>query len=326
MQGDQYNYNFKTTNGQPGANRNYHSQPRTIDELAQWYRDRNLPPYETTRFFIGINYTGKRAFGIYQEGDTFVVYKNKDDGTRSIRYQGPDEAYAVNELFLKLKSEIAARKSGSSYKSTNSNSKFSLSNPTSPLYWSLSIFAVIIYLPHLLKYKFKLFACLLIIPAIIYYILKKNAFPDPQFATPKTKKRITVSFWVYIYALSFIWIVLSCGTKPHYYNYNNDVYCKYSGEYYRYSSSIDDYYHVTGDQVPSELKWHSRDYNYDSVCSYDDSYSFTDSSCYRNGYYSASDFMSDTSSASSSSYSNSDYDWGSNSDWNSGGTNWSSNW
>ena len=77
------------------------NKPRTIEELAQWYIDRNLPPAEVTRFFIGRNYTEPRAFGIYRnEQGEFVVYKNKDDGTRAIRYQGFDEAYAVNELWL----------------------------------------------------------------------------------------------------------------------------------------------------------------------------------------------------------------------------------
>ena len=58
------------------------------------------------RFFIGINYKKPKAFGIYQDGDQFIVYKNKANGERAIRYQGTDETYAVNELYLKLKSEI----------------------------------------------------------------------------------------------------------------------------------------------------------------------------------------------------------------------------
>lgn len=51
-----------------------------------------------------------KAFGIYQDGDQFIVYKNKANGERAIRYQGTDEAYAVNELYLKLKSEILNQK------------------------------------------------------------------------------------------------------------------------------------------------------------------------------------------------------------------------
>ena len=40
----------------------------------------------------------------------FIVYKNKADGTRAVRYKGTDEAYAVNELYLKLKDEILNQK------------------------------------------------------------------------------------------------------------------------------------------------------------------------------------------------------------------------
>lgn len=84
--------------------------PRTIEELKAWYKDKNLPPEETTRFFIGTNYQGARAFGIYEEDGEYIVYKNKDDGSRAVRYKGKDEAYAVNELYLRLKSEILNQK------------------------------------------------------------------------------------------------------------------------------------------------------------------------------------------------------------------------
>ena len=98
-------------------NKNYkrvgNQVPTTIEELEKWYKDRNLPPYETTRFFIGIDYKEPRAFGIYKDVKTgkFVVYKNKDTGERVIRYEGKDEKYAVNELYLKLKEEIVNQKS-----------------------------------------------------------------------------------------------------------------------------------------------------------------------------------------------------------------------
>ena len=86
-------------------------QPRTIEELKKWYEDRHLPPPEKTRFFIGIDYKQPRAFGIYKNGDgDFVVYKNKADGTRAVRYKGKDETYAVDELYQKLKDEIVHQK------------------------------------------------------------------------------------------------------------------------------------------------------------------------------------------------------------------------
>lgn len=84
--------------------------PKTIEELQRWYELRKLPPYETTRFFIGIDTKAPRAFGIYREGKKVVVYKNKDNGQRAVRYSGTDEAYAVNELYTKLKDEILRQK------------------------------------------------------------------------------------------------------------------------------------------------------------------------------------------------------------------------
>lgn len=84
--------------------------PQTIEELKAWYTAHNLPPEEVTRFFIGKDYKEPKAFGIYQDGERFIVYKNKADGSRAIRYDGGDEAYAVNELYLKLKEEIANQK------------------------------------------------------------------------------------------------------------------------------------------------------------------------------------------------------------------------
>lgn len=90
-----------------GVNRTSSSQPQTIEELQQWYRARNLPPEEVTRFFIGKDVREPKAFGIYKKsnGDC-VVYKNKSDGTRAVRYEGADESYAVNELYQRLRSQI----------------------------------------------------------------------------------------------------------------------------------------------------------------------------------------------------------------------------
>jgi hypothetical protein len=97
------------------ANINHHrtasDTPQTIEQLQSWYIARNLPPEEVTRFFIGKDIREPRAFGIYEEAGEFIVYKNKSDGTRAIRYQGTDEAYAVNELYLRLKEEILKQKS-----------------------------------------------------------------------------------------------------------------------------------------------------------------------------------------------------------------------
>ncbi len=109
----------------PTANRTALEQPKTIEQLQEWYKARNLPPENVTRFFIGKDVKEARAFGIYKNsnGDC-VVYKNKSDGSRAIRYQGADEEYAVNEIYQKLKVEIANQKNRSAGTSTrSSNSK-----------------------------------------------------------------------------------------------------------------------------------------------------------------------------------------------------------
>lgn len=95
--------------------------PKTIAELKAWYKKMNLPPAEVTRFFIGENYLGPRAYGIYKDRDNYIVYKNKADGTKVIRYKGKDEDYAVNELYLKLKAEILHQKEGQSARPSHTN-------------------------------------------------------------------------------------------------------------------------------------------------------------------------------------------------------------
>ena len=80
--------------------------PKTIEELKAFCEAHHLP-LEDMRFFVGEDFKEPRAFGIYQDGEDFVVYKNKANGERAVRYRGHDEAYAVNELYQKMKSEIA---------------------------------------------------------------------------------------------------------------------------------------------------------------------------------------------------------------------------
>lgn len=85
------------------------STPKTIRELQQYCLLKNIPA-EKMRFFIGEDYKEPKAFGIYQADDgRYVVYKNKADGTRAIRYEGYDEAFAVTEILQKMQSEVDLR-------------------------------------------------------------------------------------------------------------------------------------------------------------------------------------------------------------------------
>ncbi len=83
--------------------------PTTIEELKEYCAERNMPLLRM-RFFIGEDYYGPRAFGIFKDGTGKVtVYKNKADGTRAVRYAGPDEKHAVREIYQKLLEECRAR-------------------------------------------------------------------------------------------------------------------------------------------------------------------------------------------------------------------------
>ena len=104
--------------------RSTEDQPTTIEGLKEWYASKGLPPAEVTRFFIGEDYRDPKAFGIYKDekSGNFVVYKNKADGSRAVRYEGTDEAYAVNELYMRLKQEILEQKAHNLQKASGSDS------------------------------------------------------------------------------------------------------------------------------------------------------------------------------------------------------------
>ena len=113
-----------------GVNRTANKQPKTIEELKAWYVAHNLPPENITRFFIGKDIKEPKAFGIYKTdtGD-FVVYKNKSNGERAVRYQGSDEAYAVNELYQRLRAEIVDQKANNNAKRQSNNTVVSNTPP-----------------------------------------------------------------------------------------------------------------------------------------------------------------------------------------------------
>lgn len=125
-----------------GIVRTASDQPVTIEQLKQWYKDRGLPPSNVTRFFIGEDYRQPRAFGIYKDENTGVctVYKNKDNGERAIRYEGTDEAYAVNELYQRLKQEIIQQKMNGVKKNNSSPINSSKVANTKSSNWLVSLF------------------------------------------------------------------------------------------------------------------------------------------------------------------------------------------
>lgn len=96
----------------------------TLTDLESFFREKNIPK-EKIRFFVNENRNDPKCFGIYQDINTgdFIVYKNKADGSRYIRYQGSDEAEAVSIFFDKLKEEMYKRDHQGLYESSVNQAK-----------------------------------------------------------------------------------------------------------------------------------------------------------------------------------------------------------
>lgn len=138
--------------GAPNLNVSPDMMPKTIDEFRAFCLMHKLPLSEM-RFFIGEDYREPRAFGIYRDEEgQFVVYKNKADGSRAVRYRGPDEAYAVNELLQRMKQEIIQQRRRNSSRPVNRTPEASKGSSADsrltemlrkPFVWVLIVLAVL---------------------------------------------------------------------------------------------------------------------------------------------------------------------------------------
>ena len=262
--------------------------PKTMDELLAFCERHDLP-LSKMRFFIGLDYPGARAFGIYKDtnGD-FVVYKNKADGSRAVRYRGPDEAYAVNELFQKLKEEASSQRARVSAARSPGYPPSSAhdSNP----YNSLNSQAGV---RRPAKRKANKLLIVLLAAAAAITIGRTAAAISNQTPHPSTG----------------------------YYYYNNHYYYNQNSDWYLYSSDIDSWYPIY--TVDDELTDHYADY-YASY-SYDDGFGVEDFS--DSGFYDSSSYSGSSSSYSSDWDSSDDWDWDDDDDWDSSDDwDWDSDW
>ena len=284
--------------------------PKTIEELKEWYMARKLPPERVTRFFIGKDVKEPKAFGIYKDGRDIIVYKNKANGQRSVRYQGKDEAYGVNELYMKLKSEILNQKNHRiTKKRRSSRFDFDISSPSGIFMIIAGLIALSIIVSFLASWAVGLFGILLT-GLIVFF--------------RKDVKKMIISIALLMTIFSVGGIAYYAGVShshrndgyytcddTYYYVQGNDVYYYDTDDWYYYDS-YDDFttYYPDYDYV-------GQDYNYNETYSdFSDSYYYED--------------WDSSSSSSSSSYSNdwssdSDYDWDYNSYWDSD-SDWDSGW
>lgn len=312
--------------------------PKTIEQLQQWYVDRHLPPYEVTRFFIGINYTKPRAFGIYKEGNEFIVYKNKANGERAVRYRGTDEAYAVNELYLKLKDEILNQKAHnqdrrSQYKNTSNTEKASVGKVLK--YMLIIILAIVAFIGVVIVglildelYKGLPVTIIVSLIAAVFVTIfslcfitdhKERSKFCEKYSSWISKENNEGYHWLGHYAIC----VLLCGLiliqpihnycKIDYYSYNDRIYVNSHYHWFEYDGY--DYDRVSRSDIPDEVLDNKTAYGFDYA---DDEWNnsftaFEDSNYYEEHYNSSSD-------------SDSDYDWDSNDSWDSNDTDWDSDW
>lgn len=275
---------------QPRAKRGVET-PRTVDELLA-FCERHQLPLAKMRFFIGLDYPGARAYGIFQDknGD-FVVYKNKADGSRAVRYRGPDEAYAVKELFDKLKEEasqqrarVAAARSGTGGTTVPPQK----SAPGGSSAGSVRAGG---------RKSNKLLIALLVAAAVIT-IGRAAAHSRPQHITPG------------------------------YYQYNGNTYYSSNDDWYYYDTFNGDWFPIydLDDDFANHYSDYYSSYSYDSdygVSDFSDSqyYSYdADSSDYSDSSGSWSWDWDDDDSWDSSD----DWDW--DSDWDSDWSDWDSDW
>lgn len=282
-------------NAEKALSRNGELVPRTIEELKAFCTGHNMP-LEQMRFFIGRDYRGPRAFGIYRDSNgNYVVYKNKSDGTRAVRYKGLDEAHAVNELYLKLKEEVAKRKAG--YAPVRSYSPPASSAPSRSYSSSRS--------------------------------------SSSYRGSSRGRRRIgcfgiAVIVIVVVLGLGALFSALDPSPSRGYYHYNDNYYYYQDGSWYTYDRAASAWYYATIDDTLRE------DYkDYYSSYSWDDEYdveNFYDSGYYE--LPGSSSGSSSGSYSYDSSYDDDwDSDWDSDSDWDydydswdSYDTDWDSDW
>lgn len=291
--------------------------PTTMEELERFANEKGLP-LRKMGFYIGEDFRGPRAYGIYKDimsGD-YIVYKNHSDASRSIRYKGPDEAYAVNELYQKLKSEVANQleknpkiqgKSNKSKKgSTNTENgkgtnKYRQKAGNVNRAKNLSRYYTWVNIKNKIKDIFEL------IGDIISVIMVLGPVVIP----------------VFVFIATFV-ARLVYGVNNYkddgYYEYQGDAYVSYHGKWYEY---IDDTWELC--DIADDIDFQNSYKDCFLSKSYSYSYDFSD--------FKKSEIYSDTYSSSSFSDDDSDsswFSWSDNNDgysWSSGwNSNWSSNW
>ncbi|MBP3754342.1 MAG: hypothetical protein J6I66_05740 [Lachnospiraceae bacterium] len=317
-------------------------EPRTIEELRAWFKENGYEPAKT-RFFVGVDVRAPKAFGVYRdELGEFIVYKNKADGTRVIRYQGDDEAFAVHELYDRFQQEILNQQTRWNADNMQSGAPafdafdyYERERQRKERGKKLPVIIALVFLSFIITLKFvtrmqtelhKDFGLTKVLApffVMMFVMIFSNAWLNGmnvldyfRSIPKKTKKTLITVSAIYLAIFGLISINVQ---QNGYYSINNDLYYRAGTDWYHYDDYAHDWKHSYS--VPSQLTSSSwRDYNNtESHQGYYDSFEYT-------SYY--EDWKGDQRNYSEGRDYNSSHDhdsWSSN-DWNSGYTDWNSDW
>ena len=328
-------------------------EPKTIEELRAWFKERGYEPAKT-RFFVGVDIRSPKAFGIYlDEFGEYVVYKNKADGTRAIRYQGYDEEFAVHELYQRFQEEIinqqtrwtAAGQQANRGADMQADSRafdaydlYEMKKQRNERGKMIPLILVLIVLSFILTLKFMIrlqttlktdlgllkgFAPLIVTVLIMLFSWAwLNGTTVTDFVHSLSRKQKN-SFYVAILMYMLIFVVADTNVQSNgYYSINNNLYYRAGSNWYRYDDSGRDW--ERSYSVPSQLTSSSwKDYN--NTGSHHGSYESFENTIYYTNWSSEQRRYSENRDDD---YDNDHYDndsWSSD-DWDSGYTDWNSDW
>ena len=292
------------------------TDPQTIEELQEYCAERGMPLLRM-RFFIGEDTKEAKAFGIFRDnhGD-IVVYKNKADGSRAVRYKGKDERHAVNEIYGKLLEECHNRGIYPDGKSNATYMSGGKSSGNTRTYNSLGIDESL--------YK----------PSNSYRSRKSNSNGNgglssnfSSYSGRNSGKKLGGNRLFFLIAIIITMVAIAVIASKNYnhpsgyYQYDDTMYYHMGDNWYYYDNNADDWYYADESTV-DDIYDSGREYYYDGGWNSDWGESFYDSYAYESyqQYHSSSsdDYDSDDDY---------DYDYGSSyDDWDSGSSDWDSDW
>lgn len=249
------------------------TDPQTIEELKEYCAERGMP-LARMRFFIGEDFKEPKAFGIFRDsrGD-IVVYKNKADGTRAVRYKGPDERHAVNEIYGKLLQECHNRgiyPDGKSNTPSMTRSSSYNGNSSADSYENARKVA------GCLKYSGILIPLILALIFIIIFIIGSIKHPNGYYKYDDTMYYLKGSTWFYYDDYTDDWYGVSNSVTDSIYDngrtyyqedewdsswgesiYDSDAYREYEESHYSSSSDSDSDYDSYDDWDSGSTDWDS---------------------------------------------------------------------